>query len=331
MTKITYFVTGVSGFVGASIVRHLLIHKQKVQIRIVGQCRQLERTRMFLLDDEMQEMEFIEADITNFDACLSALQEKSVYPDYIIHCAAPTKSAYMVSNPVETTESIVTGTGNILELAKRFQVKSMVYLSSMEVYGQIECAVDKLIGENELGDIDIFNLRSCYPLGKRMAESLCFSYFKEYDVPVKIARLAQTFGRGVNKNDTRVFAQFANAVRENKDIVLHTQGDSMGNYCDIDDAVEAILLLLEKGANGEAYNVVNEANTMTIREMAEMVAGQVAYGKIKVVFDIPSENIHGYAAKTGLKLSSEKIEKLGWKPNTGLKEMYEKMIVDMDK
>lgn len=147
-----------------------------------------------------------------------------------------------------------------------------------------------------------------------MAESLCFSYFKEYGVPVKIARLAQTFGKGVQKNDTRVFAQFAGAVREKKDIVLHTAGDSVGNYCEIEDAVEAIFLLLEKGENGEAYNVANEANTMQIREMAELVADKIAHGEIHVVYDIPESNLHGYAATTGLRLSSQKLRQMGWRP-----------------
>lgn len=325
-----YFITGVSGFVGNSIVQRLLGDKHKDYMMIVGQRRKTEQTGVAMNRGELQGVEYIEADITDFESCLSMFQEKNIYPDYIIHCAAPTKSAYMISNPVETIESIVVGTRNMLELAKRFQVKSMVYLSSMEVYGQIECAEERRIQENELGNIDIFNVRSCYPLGKRMAENLCYSYYKEYGVPVKIARLAQTFGKGVRLEDNRVYMQFARAVVEKKDIVLKTNGLSMGNYCAIDDVVNAIFILLQKGIDGEAYNIVNEANTMCIRDMAQLVADRIAGGNIKVKIELEDSTKTGYAPDTGLRLSGEKMRQLGWKPTKGLEEMYQDVIAELN-
>ncbi len=85
--------------------------------------------------------------------------------------------------------------------------------------------------------------------------------------------------------ETKVFAQFARAAKAGGDIVLHTEGNSMGNYCSIDDAVSGILTILEKGVNGEAYNVVNEENTMTVRQMAELIADKIAGGKIKIVYE----------------------------------------------
>ena len=100
----------------------------------------------------------------------------------------------------------------------------------------------------------------------------------------------------------------------------------MGNYCDIDEAADAILFLLQKGVNSEAYNVVNEKNTMRISEMAELVAKKVAGGSIKVLYDIPQGNPFGYAPDTGLRLSGEKLRRLGWEAKCGLEEMYRKML-----
>lgn len=200
----------------------------------------------------------------------------------------------------------------------------MVYLSSMEVYGKIDCRDGHRVKEEEVGrgEIELLSARSCYPLGKRMAENLCYSYYKEYGVPVKTARLAQTFGRRILPEDNRVFAQFARAAGHREDIVLHTRGGSMGNYCDIDDAVRGIMTILKKGADGEAYNVVNEENTMTIRQMAELVADKVANGKIKVTYEISDENARGYAPNTGLRMSGEKLRALGWEPQKTLYDMY---------
>lgn len=206
----------------------------------------------------------------------------------------------------------------------------MVYLSSMEVYGKIDCGNERRAQEWEAcrGEVEILNVRSCYPMGKRMAESLCYSYYKEYGIPVKIARLAQTFGKEIMDTDNRVYAQFARAAKNGRNIVLHTDGGSMGNYCELDDAVRGILTILKKGKDGEAYNVVNEENTMTIRQMAELVADRVAGGKIRVVYGRTNEN--SYAPDTGLRLSGGKLESLGWRPTKTLYDMYRGILTDQN-
>lgn len=310
-----YLITGGTGYIGSMLVERLL-NQENTEVTVIVRDSQRLSSRI------RERAVVICADITDGDA---VLQIKGLY-DYIIHCAAPTRSSYMISHPVETARAIVDGTRNMLELSVKCGVGSMVYLSSMEVYGNIDCTDGRRVAEEELGQLDISNVRSCYPMAKRMAENFCHLYYHEYGVPVKIVRLAQTFGRGVRSDDNRVFAQFAQAVRNQTDIVLHTQGTSMGNYCDIDDAVDGILFLLEKGQPAQAYNIVNESNTMTIREMAVLVADRIAKGKIKVTYDIPDDNPFGYAAPTGLRLSGAKIKELGWVAKVGLEEMYNRLL-----
>ena len=309
-----YLITGATGYVGSMLARRILSDGQALSVLVRDSTR--------LDQDILSGAEVLQADIMDREALDRIVRSY----DYIIHCAAPTRSAYMLSNPVEVVGAIVTGTENLLKLACRCSVKSMVYLSSMEVYGQIDCSDGRRVQEDELGYIDVSDARSCYPLGKLMAEGLCHFYCAEYHVPVRIARLAQTFGRGIRLEDNRVFAQFASSVRNSSDIILHTAGDSMGNYCSIDDTVEAILVILKKGEVSEAYNVVNEANTMRIRDMAQLVAEKVAKGGIKVRYDIQDRAHLGYAANTGLRLSGEKLRKLGWEATRSLEEMYREML-----
>jgi nucleoside-diphosphate-sugar epimerase len=328
MNKKVYFITGITGFIGSNIVKYLLTSREyrMEMIEIIGLVRDENKARKMYQQYDTSNMHFVTGCLedTNLAQKLDCfvMQGKELY---LLHCAATTKSSVMISNPVETADGIILGTKNVLELARRLSVKSMVYLSSMEVYGNIE-DTGNLVTENTLGDLEVFHPRSCYPLGKRIAEHYCFIYYKEYGVPVKIARLAQVFGTGVLPGENRVFAQFADSVRKTKDIVLHTLGQSMGNYCETLDAVDAIFTLLNKGENGEAYNVVNEDNSMRIREMAELVADHIAHGKIKVIYDIPEENRYGYAGDTGLRLSSAKLRSLGWKPTKNLEEMYLDLI-----
>ena len=160
---------------------------------------------------------------------------------------------------------------------------------------------------------------------------MCIAYGSEYGVPVKIARLAQTFGAGILPGEKRVFAQFARSAMNGEDIILHTKGKSEGNYCYTRDCVTGLLTILLKGENGEAYNVCNPATHITIAGMAIMVAEKIAEGKIKVIFDISKDNQFGYAADTKMKLNSDKLQALGWRPQVGLEEAYRKMIDYMRK
>lgn len=313
-----YLITGAAGHIGSMLAKKLLSNGAAVDVIVRDPSR---------LDMEiLSSTEPIQADITNREAIFRITKKY----DHIIHCAAPTDSAYMVSHPVEVIDAIVNGTEHVLNLAERCDAKSFVYISSMEVYGQISCPKGKRAAEHEMGHIDASNIRSCYPIAKLMAENLCHSYYKEYGVPVKIARLAQTFGTGVKAKDNRVYMQFARAVVEHRDIILRTQGRSIGNCCASEDTVNAILTILEKGQNGETYNVVNEANTMSIREMAQLVAEHVAGGSIAVKIEETS-SVNKYAPDTGLRMSSAKLEKLGWKATKGIVEMYMDVIKELKK
>lgn len=321
----TILITGATGFIGGLLVDAFISMNtyNNANIKLVLPVRSTKkaRDRYPAMDDRYKCITIIETALEDID---STKLEMPV--DYIFHCACVTSSFTMITQPVEVADGIVIGTRNMLKLALKKKIKSMVYLSSMEVYGKIK-GDNTLVTEDMLGDIDIYSKRSCYPMAKRMAEHYCYSYYKEYELPVKIARLAQTFGYGVDFEDSRVFAQFAKAAHQGKDIILHTRGLSMGNYCESGDAIDALLTIMDKGQNGEAYNVVNEENTMTIRDMAKLVAEKLTLGKINVTYDIPENNKYGYAADSNIRLSSEKLRKLGWRPTKNLEDMYKDMIL----
>ena len=322
----TYFITGATGLIGGNLIRKIVQSKEYMtgHCRIVTLVRNVKRFQSMFQDIDCSNIQLVEGDL-----CQSAWCEQiPENVDYIIHGAAPTASSYMISNPVETADCIVLGTRNVLGFAKQKQVKSMVFLSSMEVYGSVS-DIGRNRKEEELGEIALYGARSSYPLGKRMAEHYCHIFAKEYLVPVRIARLAQTFGKGVKAEDNRVYMQFARSVVEDRDIVLKTDGTSMGNYCAIEDVVEAIFTILEKGASGEVYNVVNESNTMMICEMAHLVAKDVAGGVVDVRIELEDPGKTGFAPVTELRMSSKKLRGLGWKPTKTLEDMYRDVIVEI--
>ena len=304
-------VTGSTGLIGSLCVRALLALPQNV--RILALVRNLEKAKA-LFGDKVQ---YLVGDIRQIPDV-----EEPV--DYIIHCAAVTTSKMMVDTPVETFDTALDGTRNMLVLAKEKKVESIVYLSSMEVYGRI-LAEQNPVTEEKMGYVDLSKPRSSYPEGKRACELLCTAYYHEYGVPVRIARLAQTFGAGIPLSDRRMSMQFARSAREGEDIVLHTMGRSVSNFCYTVDAIRGVFFLLLNGENGEAYNICNDGESRTVREIAELVCEKVAGGTISVKFDIPEQNTFGYAPDTEMRLCSDKIRKLGWKPEVSMEEGYKRL------
>lgn len=314
------FITGATGLIGSLLVKFLLYanNQQDLNITVYAMIRNQEKANKIFadyLDD--QHLKFVVAHLGEDDLELDA------HLDYVIHPAAVTQSKMMVSDPVGTIKTAVNGTEEILRFAVNHQVKAMVYVSSMEVYGQFKS--EAKVTEKDLGFIDLTLARSCYPESKRMCELLCTAYSDEYGLNVKIARLAQTFGAGVLPTENRVFAQFARSVIQGEDIVLHTEGKSEGNYVYTSDAIKALLFLLLNGETKQAYNVSNEDNHMTIREMAEMVVREFGQGGEKVVVDIPKENM-GYAPDTHMWLDNSKLRSLGWEPTKNMVLSYKSLI-----
>ena len=309
-------VTGATGLIGQALVRELL----RQGVHVLAAVRNIKKAERTFRDTE--HIEFIVSDITEI-----ANDEYGI--DYIIHAASITASAAFVQDPVGVIQVALSGTQRVLEIAKTNHVESMVYLSSMEVYGTPE--TDEKISELHGTNLNTMVLRSSYPESKRMCESLCAAYWSQYGVPVKVVRLTQTFGPGVQYEDGRVFAEFARCAIENRDIILHTKGETKRSYLHIDDAVSAILTVLLKGSDGEAYNAANEESYCSIYEMARLVADKCAEGRIKVrIEEIDTESL-GYAPTLHMNLDTEKLKKLGWIPETGLVEMYKKMISGMQK
>lgn len=247
-------------------------------------------------------------------------------PDYIIHAACPTSSFDFVSKPVETINTIVQGTYCTLNLAKASNTSGVVFLSSLEYYG-IPLNGKTIFSEDDLGFIDPQQIRSSYSEGKRLAETLCQSFFCEYNIPISIARLAQTFGPGISIDDNRVFAQFSKSVIKKENIVLKTNGETVRNYCSTYDAASGILLLLAKGSRGEAYNIANPKTTISIVDMANMVCSNFGKDQSKVVFDLSEDSAKlGFNPIMKISLNSEKLEHLGWKPTQALYEMFDNTI-----
>lgn len=319
----TVLITGATGLIGRTLVYGLnranKIHglNMRVLALVRDRARAEERFKLILADDMLT---FVVGSVENMPVIFESV-------DYIVHGASQTASREFVNHPVETLQTTLNGTMNLLQLGKEKYIKGFVYLSSMEVYGYPEKG--HKVKENEIGRFDPQNMRNSYPIGKIVSENLCCSYAKEYGIPAMSIRLTQTFGAGVNYNDTRVFAYFARCVQEKTNIVLKTKGETERCYLYTTDAATAILTVLLNGKAGEIYNAADESTYCSIAEMAEQVAKSAG---IEVVYDIQDTAANGFPDTLYMNLDTSKLQKLGWCPLGGgqkLIEMYRRMILYM--
>ena len=306
-------ITGATGLVGSMLVRALCA--APVEVSVIAHVRNEQKARAMFGDLPVS---YCVGDVT-------APVEYDGDVDFILHTASVTASKSFVTEPVQTLMTAIDGTKNLLEFARQKHVQSMVYVSSMEAFGITDPALER-VTEKDLGYIDILSVRSSYSEGKRICECLCAAYAAQYGVPVKIARLAQTFGAGVSRADGRVFAQFTKSCLEGRDIVLHTAGKSMGNYCYTADAVRGLLTIALRGENANAYTVVNPATSMQIRQVAQLVSDTLTEGQTKIIFDIPESALtYGYAPDVTMRLSGDKLMALGWQPEVDLPDMFRRL------
>jgi nucleoside-diphosphate-sugar epimerase len=312
------FITGATGLIGRAIVMRLLSYKGGNPITVIALVRDKNKADKIFSGLKNENLQYIVGDVSN-------IKLDNMGIDYIIHGTSQTSSKAFVDGPAEVIIDNFNGTKNLLEFARINDVKSFVYLSTMEVYGvNLD---DEKVYEDNPSYLNTMQPRSCYPESKRLCECLCASFANEYSVPAKVIRLTQTFGEGVNYDDGRVFAEFARCAIEGRNIVLNTKGETKRNYLYIDDAVDAILTVLLFGKNGEAYNAANEETYCSIYEMAKMVAENFGNGKTSVVIS-QNDDIekHGYAPTLKMNLSCNKLKALGWEATTDLQGAYCHMI-----
>lgn len=305
-------VTGATGTIGSFLVDVLMRFNavDNAGITIYAAGRSIDRLSKrfdFIKNDMLRYIAYDVRKPVSFDFSV----------DYMIHAAGNAYPAAFNGDPVGTIMGNVTGTYALLEFGRMHGARRLLYVSSGEVYGQGDLSLEEY-DEEYAGYLDSMSPRSCYPLSKRVTETLCASYSRQYGMETVIVRPCHTYGPGITEGDNRANVQFIRNVLDGKDIILKSAGTQMRSYCYIADCVSAVLTVLLNGENGEAYNSANPDARVTIAEFAQ-AAAEIA-GK-KVIFENPSaEELADQTPIAKQVLSSKKVEKLGWK---GCFSLYE--------
>jgi UDP-glucuronate decarboxylase len=196
--------------------------------------------------------------------------------DYIIHGASIASPVYYRRFPLETIKVNVEGTTRMLELARTMHVRSMLYLSSSEIYGDPD-PNSIPTSENYTGNVSCTGPRACYDESKRLGETLCAVYSRLYETPVKTIRPFNVYGPGQRLDDQRIIPDLVSSALKGGPLKLFSDGSPTRSFCYARDFIAALLLVLLSSEDGEAFNIGNDEE-ISIRTAAETVAETAGNG-----------------------------------------------------
>ena len=302
LSGVNILVTGATGLIGGCLVETLMLNPNRdYQVYASGRNEERARSRFKDFADNLA-FHFLRHDV------MQPLQSDIRF-DVIIHAASNASPNFFAQKPVEVIKSNIDGVAHLMDYGISHGMKRFLYVSSGEVYGEGD---GRVFTEDYSGYVDCAKPRSCYPSSKRAAETLCVSYAAEYGADVVIARPCHTYGPHFTEQDNRVYAQFIRNVLRGEDIVMKSTGEQFRSWCYVVDCVSALLHILLKGTNSEAYNIADADSNISIRELAETIA---SIGGRRVVVDVPDvDERRGFNPVTKSVFSTEKLKSLGWTP-----------------
>jgi UDP-glucuronate decarboxylase len=297
-------VTGCAGFLGSHLAERLLADGHEV-IGLDNFFTGSKSNIAHLLD--FQNFEIIRHDVTE------AIQ---IEVDGIFNLACPASPIHYQKNPVQTLRTNVLGAVNMLDLAHKTKAR-VLQASTSEVYGDPSISPQP---EEYWGNVNPIGVRACYDEGKRAAETLFFDYHRQYEVDIRVARIFNTYGPRMSRDDGRVVSNFIVQAIENKPVTLYGNGEQTRSFCFVDDLIEGLVKLFFSEGLHSPINLGNP-QPITMLELANQIISMTK-SRSKIAFEpLPSDDP---------KLREPDIDKarqlLSWEPKVSREEGLSRTI-----
>jgi len=303
-------VTGGSGFLGSHLCERLV--EQGANILCVDNFFTGRRINIEHLLNH-KDFELIRHDVT-FPLYVEA--------DQIYNLACPASPIHYQHDPVQTTKTNVHGAINMLGLAKRLRAK-ILQASTSEVYGDPDVHPQT---EGYWGHVNSIGPRSCYDEGKRCAETLFFDYYRQHKMPIKVARIFNTYGPRMHPNDGRVVSNFIVQALHGRDVTVYGDGSQTRSFCYVDDLIDGLIRLMATSDDVTGPINIGNPNEFSVRDLATMVIDMTG-SRSKIVHRPLPENDPRQRQPD----ISRAHECLGWRPCTPLKEGLVRTIAYFEK
>lgn len=287
-------VTGGAGFIGSHICRRLLAEGNYV-ICVDNLFTGSEDNISDLLANDR--FEFLVQDVTK---TLEFVNINQIY-----NLACPASPVHYQYNPVKTIETNILGAINVLNLAKKNNA-CVLQASTSEVYGDPLVHPQK---ESYWGNVNPIGIRSCYDEGKRAAETLFFDYHRQFDVDIKVARIFNTYGPNMQKNDGRVISNFIVQALENQNITIYGNGMQTRSFCFVSDQVDGLIKLMNSDSSVTGPVNIGNPCELTVTEIAKRIVSMTGSNSEIVYCALPLDDPQ--RRKPDISLAKDLI---GWSP-----------------
>ncbi|MBD5484971.1 MAG: SDR family oxidoreductase [Lachnospiraceae bacterium] len=237
--------------------------------------------------------------------------------DQIYNLACPASPIHYQRDPIYTTKTSIYGSFNALGLAKRTGAR-ILQASTSEIYGDPECTPQV---EGYRGNVNTMGPRACYDEGKRVAETLFFDYHRMHGVDIKVMRIFNTYGPGMDIGDGRVVSNFIVQALKNEDITICGDGSQTRSFCYVDDLVDGMIKLMNSREDFHGPVNIGNPGEFSIKELAEIII-DMTNSKSKIVF-IPLPQDDPLQRRPDISLAKTE---LGWEPKVNLREGLSKTI-----
>lgn len=252
---------------------------------------------------------------------------------YIIHAASVASPSFYRRYPVETIDANVTGLRHILDYMRTRQhispVEGMLFFSSSEIYG--DPSADSIpTPETYRGLVSCTGPRACYDESKRLGETLCVTFAKQYGCRIVVARPFNNYGPGMDIDDRRLLPDLVRDMLNERDLVLLSDGSATRTFCYISDAVVGYLKILTHGRSGEAYNIGADFPEVSVTDFVNRVVkiskSRFGYtGKVLRGISEDSEYLTDNPTRRCPDLTKARTE-LGYAPQVGLDAGIERAL-----
>jgi len=237
--------------------------------------------------------------------------------DQIYNLACPASPIGYQLNPIRTVKTTTIGVINMLGMAK-LHGERILQASTSEVYGDPAEHPQK---ESYWGNVNPIGPRACYDEGKRVAETLFFDYYRKYNLEIRVARIFNTYGPNMAKNDGRVVSNFITQALADDDITIYGDGAQTRSFCYVSDLVDGLVKLMNKEDFTGPVNLGNQEE-FSIAELAQKILKLIPESKSKIIYKALPED-DPKQRRPDISLAKEK---LNWQPETKLEQGLIKTI-----
>lgn len=301
-------ITGGTGFIGSNLCKKLLLEGNTITCIDNNFTGSIENVKDCL---DNPNFTFINHNV------IEPIQLENISKiDQIYHLACPASPKAYQSDPLFTLKTNIFGTINLLELAKIHNARILLS-STSEVYGDPKISPQI---EEYWGNVNPIGIRSCYDEGKRVAETFMMEYKNKYGLNVKIARIFNTYGPLMNKDDGRVVSNFINQCIRNEPITIYGDGEQTRSICYIDDLLNGLVKLMNNNITNGPINIGNP-HELTINELANEIKKLTNSSSTICYEPLPQDD----PMKRNPDISKAK-NMLDWEPIIGLEEGIQKTI-----